>query len=199
MQWSPHNANFVYVTDLGLDQVKLYPYEAETGRFGAASVAFRSAPGEGPRHVAFHPSKKLAYIMHELRNTVSLVRILDDGSFELLASASTLPEDFEGKNQGAHISVSKNGKYLYVSNRGLNSIAIFDLDTDGMMTLRKNVSTGGDWPRFFKLFDDYGYMLVANRRSGDINVFEVEKNGDLKRTESQLKIPHPTFIEEYMH
>lgn len=93
--------------------------------------------------------------------------------------------------------MSNTGEYLYASNRGLNSIVVFSLNEEGEMTLRENVDTGGDWPRFFKLFEDYGFLLVANKNSNNIRVFKVQDDGSLIKTHHQLSIGQPTLIEEY--
>lgn len=197
VQWSPYNSGHIYATDLGIDQVKLYPFDAATGEAGDAKVAFQSPSGEGPRHLVFHPTKKIAYIIHELASKVHAVKVKDDGTFEAFTSADTRPEGYKGENNGAHIAISSNGKYLYTSNRGLNTIAIFDIDAAGAIKLRENVSTGGNWPRYFKLFDQYGYMLVANRHTHDISVFKVEADGGLTPTGKKASVPHPTFVDEY--
>lgn len=197
VQWSPHNENTLYVIDLGTDSVMKYAFDYATGKVSEGSVAFKSAPGAGPRHMVFHPSKKLAYIVNELSNTIDLVNIEADGSFNLINSQSTLPKEYLAHNQGAHIAINSTAKNLYVSNRGLNSIAVFALNEQGEMTLTEQVQTGGDWPRFFRLFEDYGFLLVANKKSNNITVFKVQEDGSLLNTQHQITLGQPTFIEEY--
>lgn len=197
VKWSPYNDNHLYVIDLGTDKVMHYEFDYSSGTVSEGSVAYNSKPGNGPRHLVFHPSKKLAYILNELSNTVDLVSLDADGSFNLITEASTLPKGYMEHNQAAHIEIDNAGKFLYTSNRGLNSIAIFNLNEKGDMTLRDNVPTGGDWPRFFKLFNEYGLLLVANRKSNNITVFKVQADGGLLNTGHQLAIDQPTFVDEY--
>lgn len=197
VQWSPHNENTLYVIDLGTDSVMKYNFDYATGKVSEGSLAFKSLPGAGPRHMVFHPNKKLAYIVNELSNTIDLVNIEADGSFNLIDNQSTLPKKYLEHNQAAHIAINSSGKNLYVSNRGLNSIAVFALNEKGGMTLVKNVNTGGDWPRFFKLFEEYGYLLVGNKKSNNITAFKVQEDGSLQNTGHQLTLGQPTFIDEY--
>jgi 6-phosphogluconolactonase len=197
VKWSPHNENLLYVIDLGTDKIMKYNFDYSNGAVSKGSVAFSSIPGAGPRHLVFHPTKGLAYILNELSNTIDLVKIETDGSFSLIKQASTLPKGYAEHNQAAHITVTNSGKYLYASNRGLNSIAVFNLNENGEMELTRNMATGGDWPRFFKLFDEYGLLLVANKNSNNIAVFKVQENGNLLKTSHQLAIDQPTFIDEY--
>jgi 6-phosphogluconolactonase len=197
VKWSPHDENTLYVIDLGTDKVMKYNFDYSTGDVSKGRVAFSSSPGNGPRHLVFHPTKKIAYILNELSSTIDLVNIETDGSFSLVNQASTLPKGYAEHNQAAHIAISNTGKYLYASNRGLNSIAVFNLDENGEMALAGNVETGGDWPRFFKLFDEYGLLLIANKKSNNITGFKVQEDGNLLKTSHQLTIDQPTFIEEY--
>jgi 6-phosphogluconolactonase len=197
VQWSPHNENILYVIDLGTDKVMKYDFNYATGAVSKGTVAFSSNPGDGPRHLVFHPTKKRAYILNELSNTIDLVNIQADGSFSLINQKSTLPKEYVEHNQAAHIAINSTGEYLYASNRGLNSIAVFTLSEQGEMTLKENVDTGGDWPRFFRLFEEYGFLLVANKKSNNITVFKVQEDGSLQNTDYLQTIGQPTFIAEY--
>jgi 6-phosphogluconolactonase len=197
VQWSPYNENIIYVIDLGTDKVVQYALNYSTGDVSKGTVAFDSIPGSGPRHLVFHPTKRLAYILNELSNTIDLVNIEADGTFTFINQKSTLPKGYVDHNQGAHIAINSTGEYLYSSNRGLNSIAVFTLNKQGGMTLSQNVATGGDWPRYFKLLEQYGFLLVANRKSNNIVVFKVQADGRLLKTDHQLAIDQPTFIDEY--
>lgn len=197
VQWSAHDENSLYVIDLGLDKVMKYEFDYATGAVSQGTVAYSSIPGSGPRHLVFHPTKKLAYILNELSNTIDLVNILADGSFSLIEQQSTLPKEYTEHNQAAHIAINSTGEFLYASNRGLNSIAVFTLNEQGKMTLRENVDSGGHWPRFFKLFEDYGFLLVANKNSNNIQVFKVQDDGSLLKAQHQLAVGQPTFIDEY--
>lgn len=197
VKWSPYNDNVIYVIDLGSDKVMKYTLNYSTGEVSDAAVAFNSIPGSGPRHLAFHPNQKAAYIFNELSNMIDFVKIEDNGNFSLINQNSTLPKEYKEHNQGAHIVINSTGKNLYASNRGLNSIALFHLDKKGEMTLKENINTGGDWPRYFKLFEQYGFMLVANKKSNNIVVFKIKDDGNLVNTNHQITIYQPTFIDEY--
>ncbi|MGJ8693680.1 MAG: lactonase family protein [Thalassotalea sp.] len=197
VKWSPHNEQFIYVIDLGLDQVIKYTFDANKGQVTDTSIAYNSQAGSGPRHLVFHPSKKLAYILNEITNSVDLVNIEDNGSFTLLKQKSTLPDGYSRPNQAAHIAINKAGTKLYTSNRGLNSIAVFNLDNEGDMSLAENVSTGGDWPRFFTLLEQEGYLLVANKKSNNIAVFKLTADGSLLTMPYKLSVAQPTFIAKY--
>lgn len=197
VQWSPYDENTLYVIDLGSDKVMKYKFNYATGEVNSAEEAFNSLPGSGPRHLVFHPNKKAAYIVNELSNTLDFVKIEESGRFSLIEQKSTLPSSYQLPNQGAHIAINSIGDTLYMSNRGLNSIAIVKLNKSGEMTLQENIDTGGIWPRFFKLFEQYGYLLVANKKSNNIVVFKVNDDGSLIKTKHQIKIDQPTFIDEY--
>ena len=153
--------------DLGTDELWLYRFNARTGQFDPAEPPTVKLPaGAGPRHLAFHPSGRWMYVINELNSTVSQ---LDRDQPTVLGSWPTLPEDYRGKNQCADIHISADGRFLYGSNRGHNSIAVFAIDADsGALTPLQHASVAGDWPRNFALSPDGRFILVANQRSNNI-------------------------------
>ena len=186
---------YIYAVDLGIDQILAYPIK-DDNMIGAPKVAFNTSPGDGPRHLVFDPSRDIVYIVNELSSTVISAAVdHDKGTFRHLDKKSTLPKDFEETNYCADIHISDNGRFLYASNRGHNSIAVFRVFEDGKFGLIENVSTEGETPRNFVLSPDNRFLLVANQNSNSITVFEVEQtSGRLKYTGHQIQISKPVCL-----
>jgi len=164
--------NFLYVVDLGIDKVLAYPALSD-GQLGEAKVALALDPGDGPRHLVFHPSKPLAFVVNELSSSVVSLRAdLENGTLEPISKLSTLPEGFTDKNFDADVHLSSDGKFLYATNRGHNSIAMFSVADDGILSALGHESTRGAWPRNFTLSPDENFLLVANQESNNIVVFK---------------------------
>lgn len=193
VQWSPQGDR-IYVSDLGHDEIRAYAYDAKTGAVGAPAAAAALPKGAGPRHLAFHPKGGFAYVVTEYANTVVAFRREADGTLSTLQTVSTLPADFTGKNQAAHLAINAAGDTLYMSNRGHNSIASFRIGTDGRLTPLQTVATGGDWPRFFLLDESAKRLFVAHQRSNDIAVFHVEAGGTLTATGKRFEMSRPVMI-----
>lgn len=154
----------------------------------------KMAGGAGPRHLAFHPTESWLYVINELNGTISQI-VEDNGIYKITSTVSTLPAGFEGHNQSADIHISKDGKFLYASNRGPNTIAIFSIDQDsGGLTSLGFESTKGDWPRNFALSPDDKFLLVANERSGNLVVFERNAESGLLNFISEIEAFTPTSI-----
>ncbi len=153
------------------------------------------APGAGPRHLTFHPSKKWIYVVNELDCTVTLLQKNSKGKYEKGASISTLPKNYTGKNTCADIHTSSDGKFVYVSNRGHNSIAIFKANpNNGLLKLIKLESVRGNWPRNFSLSPNNEFLLVANQFSNNIVSFKRDKKTGLLTFLDQIKAPTPVCI-----
>jgi len=193
VQWSPEGDR-VYVSDLGHDAIRAYPYDAGTGQIGAPSTAAALPKGSGPRHMAFHPKGGFAYVVTEYGNTVTTFARRPDGSLSALQTVSTLPAGFVGKSQAAHLTINAAGDVLYMSNRGHNSIATFRIGADGTLTPLQTLSTGGDWPRFFLLDEAEKRLFVAHQRSDDIVVFHVEADGKLTATGKRFGMSKPVML-----
>ncbi|MEJ7658921.1 MAG: lactonase family protein [Hymenobacter sp.] len=190
---------YAFSTDLGTD--KVYGYQLNTA--GAPlrplpTPAFVAKSGAGPRHLTFHPNGRWAYLENELNSTVTaLAYDADHGTFSEIQSLSTLPEDFAGDNSGADVHVSPDGRFLYTSNRGANSLAVFSIaPADGRLALVQHVSTQGKTPRNFALDPSGRLLLVANQNSDNIFTYRVDKqSGKLTPTEKSVSLPTPMFVE----
>jgi len=166
------DGRFILVADLGIDQIVIYAFNAVEGKLGTHS----SAPaqlGAGPRHLAFHPGRPNLYVVNELNNTISLYGYdAVNGGLHELQSLTTLPHCVQN-NRAADIHVEPTGTRVYVSNRGHNSIAVFDIAADGTLALAAIQPCGGRGPRNFALSLDGRSMLIANEQSGDVVVLPI--------------------------
>ena len=154
-------------------------------------------PGAGPRHFTFHPDGKFAYVINELDSTVTAFQYNPTkGTLKEIQTVSTLPEDYTGINYCADIHIHPSGKYLYGSNRGHNSIAIFTINNEtGILTTIGHEPTQGDFPRNFALDPSGKFLLVANQRSNNIISFRInDETGDLSPTGYNIEIPKPVCI-----
>lgn len=158
------------VCDLGTDRV--YTYDVAENEKLTLAATFVAEPGTGPRHLVFHPTQPIAYLFGELDSTVSVLAYQENGSFEKLQKISTLPEDFTGENGGAAIRISNDGRFLYTSNRGHNSIAVFEISSNGeQLSAIQNISTEGDFPRDFALNSTNEFLVCANQNSDNLTLF----------------------------
>ncbi|WP_192821893.1 lactonase family protein [Rufibacter sp. LB8] len=190
---------FALAVDLGIDQVVAYEILPEMGELRRQPTpAFETPKGAGPRHLTFHPNGKLAFLINELNSTlVSLSYNPTKGTFTENQTVSTLPSDFKGESFCADVHVSKDGRFVYGSNRGHNSLVVFKIDeATGKMTLVQHVSVEGNWPRNFGFSPSGKALLVANQRSGTITTFKVDtKTGKLTYTGNSLEVPSPVFVQ----
>lgn len=191
---SPDN-RFLLVPDLGADHVVIYRFDAAKGTLTPSTPAFvKAAPGAGPRHLAFRPDGKFAYVVNELAASVVAYRY-ENGSLNGLQTISTLPADFAGVKSGAEIAVHPTGKFLYASNRGHDSIVVFRIDPKGTLTAAGNTSTQGKTPRNFAIDPTGACLLAANQDSGIVVVFRIDPNtGGLTPTGNVLRIPAPVSL-----
>ncbi|WP_411842367.1 lactonase family protein [Salinicoccus sp. HZC-1] len=198
-QDGPH-AHFVtetpdrqYLTAVDLGADKLVTLKIEDSMLKKVAEC-QVAPGSGPRHLVFNEAGNYAFIFTELSNEV-IGAAYEDGEFTPEAVYSTLPEDFDGHSQGAAIRKHPNKKFLYVSNRGHNSIAVFKVSEDGKNLERIQIeSTNGDWPRDFNITPDGAYLLCAHERSHNLVLFKVNEDGTLTRQESEAEVPEGVFV-----
>jgi 6-phosphogluconolactonase len=164
----------LFVPDLGLDQVFIYPFDAATSKLGGALPALTTAPGSGPRHLAFSPDEKNAYVINELAGTV-LTTTCADGKFTALGTVPTLPADFKGGNTTAEIEVHPNGRFVYGSNRGHDSIVVYRRDPQsGALTFLQHAPCGGKTPRHFKIDPTGKWLLCAHMDSNTISVLPLD-------------------------
>lgn len=190
-----HINNTVYSADLGTDQLNIYQLENKTLK--SASQDFVKLPaGAGPRHFEFSSNENTIYVINELNSTISTLK-KEKNSWEVVQNISTLPEDFSGESFCADVHISNDGKFLYGSNRGHNSIAVFKVDTKSeKLTFLGTVPVEGNWPRNFGITPDGNWMLVANQKSGNITVFRINKEtGRIIFNTTEIEIPAAVCIE----
>lgn len=201
----PHSANFtpdglfVIVPDLGTDELVKYSVDPQTAALERTpDPQVRMEPGSGPRHMTFHTNGRWTYVINELASTVAVMHYqAQTGLLEHVQTTSTLPEGYEGPaNTTAEVLVHPNGQFLYGSNRGSNTIAVFAIDPDdGQLKALERVPTGGDWPRNFRLSPDGRFLLVANQRSDSVQVFSVNTGtGRLSPTGARVAVPNPMCV-----
>ncbi|HEU5099982.1 MAG TPA: lactonase family protein [Roseiflexaceae bacterium] len=191
----PRN-RFVLAADLGLDQILIYELDARRGTLTEHHQA-NLRPGAGPRHLTFHPSGKYLYCMNELDSTVTVFAYdAEQGTLRDLQSVSTLPNGFTGSNTGADIHVHPTGRYLYSSNRGHDSIAIFALDEAiGLLEPIGHVATGGRTPRNFAIDPTGTLLFAANQASDSVLSFQIdEASGGLTPTGHVTEVPKPVCV-----
>jgi 6-phosphogluconolactonase len=190
--------HFAFVVDLGLDEVVIYRFDPANGSLTPNDPPFaKLAPGAGPRHLAFHPNGKYAYVLSEVNSTITAFTYNPkNASFSTLQTLSTLPKDFTSHNDTAEIVVYPSGKFLYASNRGHDSIAVFAIDpAQGALTAAGDFSTKGKTPRNFALDPSGNFLLVANQESNNIVVFRVDRStGVLTPTGQVANVSAPVDI-----
>jgi 6-phosphogluconolactonase len=189
---------FVFVVDLGLDEVLVYRFDPAKGSLTPNNPPFvKLTPGAGPRHLAFHPNGKFAYVLSEVNSTVTAFAYDSrNGSFATLQTLSTIPKDFTAHNDTAEIVVHPSGKFLYVSNRGHDSVTEFTIDpTRGTLTLAGDFPTQGKTPRNFALDPTGKFLLAGNQESNNIVVFRIDQStGTLTATGQVAPVPAPVDI-----
>jgi 6-phosphogluconolactonase len=205
-QAAPH-AHFIHTTpdnrlaitaDLGLDKLLVHRFDARSGALTPARPGFVAMdPGAGPRHVAFAPSGRFVYAVNELASTVTVFEH-EPGSETLrgVQTVSTLPPDFSGSNTGAEIAVDARGRFLYVSNRGHDSIAVFSVDPgDGSLKPLEWVPSGGKAPRHFVIDPTGEWLFAANQGSDTISLLRVDpKSGRLTPADLSLAVVSPVCV-----
>ena len=188
---SPDN-KYVYVADLGTDKVMIYVLDQNTGKLTAASDPWGSAnPGSGPRHFTFHPVNSFFYLAEELSSSVSVFdRDKSTGALTSVQTLSSLPEGFNGHNSVADIHTDPDGNYLYVTNRGHNSLAIFSIQDNGKIELIGHEPVRGDHPRNFMVDPKGEFLMVANQNTDNIVLFQIDKStGLLQYSGVTLEVP----------
>lgn len=184
--------------DLGIDKVMIYRFDRATGKLTPAEQPFAELKaGAGPRHLTLHPNGKFLYVINELDSTMTAFRYNElNGTLTHIDTVSTLPSDFSGVSYCADVHVSPSGKFLYGSNRGHNSIVVFEIDPrTGKLKLVQHVSTQGDWPRNFTLDPSGKFLLVANQRSDNVVTFSIDtRTGRLTPADYIEEIPSPVCL-----
>jgi 6-phosphogluconolactonase len=194
---SPDN-RFALAVDLGLDQVIVYGFDSSKGIFTPMLSGFAKVkPGAGPRHLAFYPNGKFAYVLSEMESSVTVFSYqAKNGTFTSLQTISALPKDYSGTKEAAEIAVHPSGKFLYTSNRGHDSIAVFAIDEKkGTLKSLGQVLTGGKTPRHFAIDPTGTYLLAENQESDNIVIFHIDPaTGSLTPTGQTVDAPSPVCI-----
>jgi len=193
---SPDN-RFLLVADLGGDRVFVYRFDERSGKLTLNDPPGGIlAPGSGPRHIAFSRDGKLLYVLNELKDTVTTFRWdAGKGALESTETLSALPAGYTGPKSGAEIAVHPSGKFLYTSNRGHDSIAMFAIAADGKLTASGHQPTRGKTPRNFAIDPTGKFLLAANQDSSTIAVFRIdEKSGKLAPVGDPVAVPTPVSI-----
>ena len=187
----------VYVNDLGLDRIKSYELDSSTGKLTPAGLDVELHPGAGPRHFDFHPDGKHAYAINELDNTITTMDYdRPSGRLTAVQTVSALPEGWAGRSSCADLHISPNGRFIYGSNRGHDSIVIYAIDaTTGWLEYVGHESTGGNSPRNFAIEPSGCYLLVANQDTDNIIVFEIDRDsGKLTATGTEGSVSMPVCL-----
>ena len=181
--------------DLGTNELWFAKLNKETSKLDPAETQKLQMPdGSGPRHLTFHPNGKWIYVLNELNGAITHV-IKDDNTYSVAESASILPTDFNAENTTADIHISSDGKFVYASNRGHNSIAVLQVnEDDGSLKLLANESTRGETPRNFALSPDDNYLIVANQKTNNLVSFNRNSETGLLEFVSETKAPTPVCI-----
>jgi len=192
------SGRFVLVCDLGLDKTFVYRVDAAAGTLAPnAPPSGAARPGAGPRHLAFHPSGRWVYVIDELDSTIT-VYAWDGarGALTELQVVPTLPAGFSGESIAAEVVVLPNGRFVYGSNRGDDSLAIFAVDAQrGTLTLVGHQATGGRTPRHFDVDPTGRFLYVANQDTDDVTVFRVDgTSGELTPTGHVTRVGTPSCV-----
>ncbi|PES96629.1 6-phosphogluconolactonase [Bacillus cereus] len=185
---------YVVGVDLGID--KLITYEIKDSTLKEVN-SLSVNPGSGPRHITFHPNGKYAYVMTELSSEVIVLTYNPEGgSFTELQYISTIPEQFDENSQGSAIHISSDGRFVYVANRGHNSIAVFSVDQhSGQLTFVEHTYTEGNWPRDFVLDPTEKFLVATNEKSHNLVLFSRdESTGKLTLIQSDVVVPEPVCV-----
>jgi 6-phosphogluconolactonase len=197
MTLDPAN-HFAFACDLGLDKVLSYRFDARQGKLMPNDPAFVSTrPGAGPRHMVFRPDGRFAYVVNELNSTVTAYAYESNrGVLKDVQTVTTLPEYFDGANTCAEVGVHPSGKYLYVSNRGHNSVVLFRIDpAKGTLTYIEEQGTGGSTPRHFGIEPSAQHLAIANQDSDTVLVCRIDAgNGRLKPSGVFASVPSPVCV-----
>lgn len=191
----------VLVPDLGIDKLMLYDFDNETGQLAPHDPPFKIVPaGSGPRHFTFHPNGKYLYLLNELSATIQPYRYdASVGTLTEMTLVPTLPDDFTERNTAADIHITPDGTYLYSTNRGHDSLAMFRIEANGELSFIGRKPTWGNHPRHFNIDPSGQFLLVGNQHSHTVMCFHIDPaTGKLDFTGQQVSIPSPNCIYPYI-
>ncbi|MBC7967558.1 MAG: lactonase family protein [Fuerstia sp.] len=193
---SPNN-RFAYSADLGIDQIVCYALDPATAKLTPNQPSFVRTPlGGGPRHLTFHPNGKFMYVINELKNSVTLFDFVpESGLLTERQTIATLPADFTGTSHTADLKITPNGKYLYGTNRGHDSIAAYRIADDGTLSLLEIKLSLGNGPQNLAITRDGSLLLCANMPGNNVAVFRINTDSGLLTSAGQpVEIPGPSCI-----
>jgi 6-phosphogluconolactonase len=193
---SPEN-KYAFACDLGMDQILCYQLDPPAAKLTPNKTPFAKAPaGAGPRHLTFHPNGKRAYVINELANSVTMFDYdAAGGTLTEQQTTSTLPSNFKGTSHCADVKITPDGKFLYGTNRGHDSIACYKITADGRLVRTGIVPSGGKGPQNLAITPDGQWLLCANMPGNNIAVFQIDpKTGRLKATGEPVKQTGPSCI-----
>ncbi len=188
---------YVCAVDLGIDQIVIYAIDRRNRTIANTQKPFKATPGFGPRHLAFHPNRKHAFVIYEMASQLSSCTWdAATGTLSEIHHLSTLPSDFAGISITAEVLVHPNGKFVYGSNRGHDSVAVFRFDeTSGKLTWVGHTSTMGKTPRNFRIDPSGSYLLVENQDSDSIYSFRIDAdNGTLQQVGEPISVGSPCCL-----
>ncbi len=190
---------YVYVTDLGLNRIYVYDFDSRAGKLNLLENGITSLPrGSGPRHFAFNSDGTRLYVINELGSTMMVFAVEENQGLKLLQTLPTMKGGIVENNYCADVHISKDGRYLYGSNRGENNIVTFKILPDGFIEPVGHSSCGGDWPRNFVIDPSGRYLIVGNQKSDQITVFRIGKtNGMAEKAVDSAKVKMPACLKFY--
>lgn len=185
------------VCDLGMDLLVTYDV-SDDGKLTMAA-RYQGEPGFGTRHLAFHPNGQYAYLLGELSSKLEVLKYNSaDGSFKHLQTIKTIPDDWQAHNGAAAIHLSADGKFVYTSNRGENTIAVFAIQPDFTVKHVQSISTAGDFPRDFELSHDDRYLVASNQLSDNLTLYRRNATtGLLTAIQSGVACPEPVCVKKW--
>ncbi len=198
------DGRFIYVSDLGIDQIRIYEVDRETGELSAAEVPFfENEPGSGPRHFTIHQNGEFAYSVEELSVTIAVLKVdPENGSLDQIQRLSLLPEGVDRRDSmsGADIHISPDGQFLYVSVRGEDLIAIYSIDDEsGEISVVGHESTVGSHPRNFMIDEKGEFLIVANRDNDHVVVFRRDQEtGELDFTGMEVNVAKAVCVTQFV-
>ncbi|WP_251547040.1 lactonase family protein [Limosilactobacillus caecicola] len=185
------------VCDLGLDLLVVYNI-SDDGKLTAVSQ-FKFEPGYGPRHFVFHPNGKYAYVLGELSSLLTTFKYNpSNASFTEVQKLKTIPDDWTAHNGAAAIHITKDGRFIYTTNRGENTIAVFAVKDDGTLEHLQSISTEGDFPRDFELSTDENYLVAANQNTDNLTLYRRDpETGKLTMLQKDVDSPQGICVKKW--
>ena len=192
-QFSPDGKR-AYASDLGTDELVVYDITADKKLVRNDKLTFKLTPGHGPRHFAFSADNRFVLVIEELGSMLTVLAIGNDG-MKMVDEVSTLPANFSGVNSTAEVQFHPNGKFVYGSNRGHDSLAIFAFDAKtGKLASVGHVKTGGETPRNFRFSPDGRWLIAANQSTDNLVVFKVGDDGVPVPTGEEARVSKPVCV-----